>query len=401
MVETALKAVLNKPGEAPALTLTERDRRYGIVRAALRERGIDALIVTGTDLLYLSGGVSGEEYGLLPTEPGEAFEVVVAWRWLVDLPAETLIASQEWVERVRSGRDASPLVECIEELRLHGGTIGYAGPMSHAAMTLLAGALPLIELVDVSGILMDVRTIKSGEEIALIDRANRIFDAAVEAVHREARPGMLGRDAVRIGLQAMWEAGGDPDSTFLLNFGAEPAQNPVLADMCLNLPIRDGDIATLTAHSRYHYYSGHSDQEIVFGDPKQRHLDMFEGVRNVREAVLDHVREGVTMREVIDAYEIMSREAGYLPSGHSQIHQYGINVPEFPGPSFRLPDAKGGRGLAGGGNYTLQSGMIFSISPTLIDEASGETLLAGNSLAVTEDGYRQLGTRGVELLVAA
>jgi len=400
MVETALKAVIGKPGEPPALSLKERDRRYRQVRAALAERHIDALIVTGTDLLYLSGGVSGEEFGLLPTDENEAFEAVIAWRWLVDVPAQVLIDSQEWVKRVRSGRNAVVLAERLSELRLERGTIGYSGPFTYADLIGLKKVHPALTLVDASDILANARTIKSAEEIALIDRANLIFDAAVSRVRETARPGMLGREVVQIGLQAMWDAGGDLDSSFLLNFGAAPVQSPVWADITLSQPIKAGDIATLTARSRFHHYSGHSDQEIAIGSPKPRHERMFAAVKQVRAAVLRRVHPATTMREVFSLYEAACREAGYTPSAHSQIHQYGINVPEFPGPGFRIPDNEANRGLGGGGNYRLSKGMIFSISPTLIDAESGETLLGGNTLVVSDEGYRELGSRGVELLVA-
>ena len=401
MVETALRAVINKPGEPPALSRAERDRRYALVRASMRERGLDALMATGTDLLYLSGGLSGEEYGLLPTVEDEDFEAVISWRWLVDIPEQVLLDSQDWVQRVRSGRTGIVMADRIKELRIERGTIGYSGAFGHAVIAGLGKALPALTLVDASDVIADARTIKSAEEISLIDRANRIFDAAVARVHEVARPGVLGREVVQAGVQAMWDAGGDLDSSFSFNFGPEPVQNPVWADIQLNLPIQDGDIATLTAHSRYHYYSGHSDQEIVIGEPKPRHLAMFDAVKAVRSAVLAHLRPGVTQREVIDAYEASCDDVGYLSSAHSQIHQYGINVPEFPGLAFRIPDGKGGRGLGGAGNFTVEAGMIYSISPTLIDKTTGETLLGGNSLVVTEDGFQVLGGRDVELLVAA
>ena len=399
MVESALRASLNKPGEPPALSLAERDRRHRAIRAAMREKRIDGLIVTGTDLLYLSGGVPGEEFGFLAADEDKEIDVVIAWRWLSDIPAQVLIDSQEWVKNVRSGRDASPLADIIQEQKLDSGTIGCAGPISYRDQTNLMKALPDATFVDASEILNNARTLKSAEEIALIDRANKIFDVAVRHVHERARPGMLGREIIQIGQNAMWDEGADLDSAFSINFGPEPAQNPALADICLNQPIREGDIGTLTSYARYHYYSGHSDQEIIFGEPKQRHVDMFEGVKKVRAEVLKHVRAGATQREVIDAYESTCVDVGYLPSRHSQIHQYGMNVPEFPGPAFRLPDAKGGKGLAGGGNFTLQTGMIYSIAPTLVDETSGEALLGGTSLVVTDDGYQELGARDVELLI--
>jgi Xaa-Pro aminopeptidase len=400
MVETALRAVINRPGQAPALSLSERDRRHRLVRKALRERGAGALIVAGTGLLYLTAGVSGEEFGFLPTDENEVMEVVIAWRWLSDIPTETLLGSQEWITKARSGRDASPLIDCIEEQNLQEGTIGIAGPFTYRDQTLLMNALPKANFVDVSDILNDARTIKSDEEIALIDRANHIFDAAVQRVHETAKPGMLGGEVVQIGYQAMWDAGGDMGSAIGFNFGKDPAQNPVLGEICHNLKIQEGDIGTLTGYSKYYHYAGHSDQEIVFGDPKPRHLKMFEGVKMVREKVLAEVRAGTTQRAVIDAYQAACKDSGYLSSAHSQIHQYGMNVPEFPGPSFKLADHKGGKGLAGGGNFMLTTGMIYSISPTLVDEATGDALLGGTSLAITDDGYQELGNRTVDILVA-
>ena len=198
MVETALRAVINRPNEAPALSLAERDRRHRLVRGQLRTRGVDALIVAGTDLLYLSGGVSGEEFGFLPTDENETFEVVIAWRWLSDIPVETLLGSQEWVTKVRSGRDASPLIGCMEVLHMRNGTIGIAGPFTYRDQTKLMIALPGASFVDVSDILNDARTIKSDEEIALIDRANLVFDAAVQRIHEKARPGMLGGEQLSL-----------------------------------------------------------------------------------------------------------------------------------------------------------------------------------------------------------
>ena len=83
------------------------------------------------------------------------------------------------------------------------------------------------------------------------------------------------------------------------------------------------------------------------------------------------------------------------------MHLYGIDIPEFPGPVFRLKDPKGGKGLGGGGNFTLKSGMIYSISPTLVEKKSGEALLGGGALVVTDGGYQDLGVvRPVEMVLA-
>ena len=392
----------SRPAGAPPLTTAERDRRYKALRERFRERSLDGVVVTGSNLFYLTNKLPGEYIGLFPTDEDVAFTAFLGWRYLVDIPAQMVIDSQDWVSDIRNGRDAGPVAERIKELRLEGGTIGFAGPLSHQMHAQFISALPSMTFVDVSDIFTDVRTIKSAAEIALLDQAHWVFDAAVDRIQEFARPGMLGSEVVAEGRKTMWDFGGDLDSDIMFNFGPDPAQNPALAAICLDRPILDGDIGTLTGHCHYRHYAGHTDQEFVFGEPKPRHLEMFEAIRQVHVAVLEGVKEGAIQRHLFDVYEKKCGETGFDISPHAQIHLFGIDVPEFPGPSFKLENPAGGVELGGAGNFVLKSGMIYSISPTLIDKATGDLLLGGAALAVTEDGYRPLGSgREVEMLVCA
>ena len=387
-----------------ALSPAERDRRYTRIREQLREKGADCLIVGASNLFYLTNGISGERYGLLPTSE-LPMTVGVSGRHLADIPAHTILDEQDWIEDIRPawpGNDAAPLIERINELHLQKGVIGVARPISLEVYQRLAKEFPDARLLDVSEVLTNVRTIKSAEEVALIEQANQIFDAGVRGMHENVRPGMTGAEAAQAGIVAMWRAGGDLDSTLSFNFGAVAKQNPAIADLCLSRPIQWGDIGTVTAHSEYQHYAGHSDQEMTFGEPSELYKDMFAAVLEVREAVLKHVRPGATQRDLIDAYQRACAQTKFQSSPHSQIHQYGIDVPEFPGPRFRIPDSGDGRGLGSAGNFTLAPGMIYSISPTLVAPRKEEdTVLGGTSLVVTEDGYRELSDRKVEMLVVA
>jgi Xaa-Pro aminopeptidase len=319
--------------------------------------------------------------------------VAVNGRHLADLPAQVVIDSQDWVKDVRPGNDATPIIERIRELRLDKGAIGIIEPeIGYAFYTQLRNAFPDARFVDVTDIFANLRTIKSDEEIAMIEQANRVFDAGIDAVYEVARPGMLGVNVMQEGIRAMWAAGGDLDSTFGFTFGAVPKQNPVLAHLSKSKRIAEGDIGTLTAHAHYGQYGGHSDQEIAFGEPKQLHRDMFNAVLHVRDEVMKQVRAGVTQADLQETYKRACAETGFNSSPHSQMHQYGIDVPEFPGPAFKAP--------GGPRNFTLAAGMIYSISPTLVAPGADDTLLGGTSLVVTETGYRELGDRKVELLVA-
>ena len=375
----------------PTISLRERDSRYAAVRERLRERSVDCAVVSKTNLFYLTNGIPGERNGVLPT--GDLpIMVAINSRHLADIPASVVAESQDWVKDVRAGNDASPIIDRIKELRLERGTIGIVeSDTGQPFYTQLRAALPGASVVDVGDIFLNLRTIKSDEEIAMIEQANRVFDAGIDGVFEAARPGMLGVNVVQEGIRAMWGAGGDLDSTMGFNFGSVPKQNPVLVHLSMSRRIQPGDIGTLTAHAEYKHYAGHSDQEISFGEPKPVHRQMFDAVLHVRDEVLKTVRAGATHSDLQQAYQEACRQTGFRSSPHSQMHQYGIDVPEFPGPAFK---ADGPR------NFVLTPGMIYSISPTLVAPDSDDTLLGGTSLVVTENGYRELGDRKVELLVA-
>ena len=84
----------------PQLSVGERDRRYAAIRQRLQERGVSCALVSGTNLFYLSNGISGEKCGLLPAEAGLPATVVINGRHLADIPAEVIIDSQDWISDV-------------------------------------------------------------------------------------------------------------------------------------------------------------------------------------------------------------------------------------------------------------------------------------------------------------
>lgn len=401
---------MQQANKLPNLSIRERDRRYSLIRKGLREMNADCAIVTGSNLFYITNGLPGERYGLLPADE-KPTAVVINFRNLADISVQVLLDMQDWVQDIRGGLDASHIVERIKELKLEAGTLGLAGlgygGIDHNFYSQIQKAFPSAKLVEVSDVFNNVRTVKSEEEIAMIDAANRIFDVGVRRVCEVARPGMRGRQVLQEGIRAMWDAGGDIHSSFNFHFGSVPKQNPVLMQLCLEQTIHKGDIGTLTAHAEYKHYAGHSDHQISFGEPTPLHRDLFRAVLHVRDAVLKTLREGVTHLDLIETYQRACQETGFRSSPHSQTHQYGIDVPEFPGPAFRVADTSkeqlsGRLGLGfRGGNFKLRAGMVYSISPTLLAKDGDDTMLAGTTLVVTETGYRELGDRKLELTVCA
>src|SRR5581483_501286 len=91
--------------QAPELSVKERDRRYAAIRKELREKKIDCAIVRGTNLFYLSNGVKGELFGILPADD-RPLAVIVNRRHLIDISPRVLLDAQDWVTDLKPGFDA-------------------------------------------------------------------------------------------------------------------------------------------------------------------------------------------------------------------------------------------------------------------------------------------------------
>lgn len=378
------------------LSTGERDRRYALLREALRDRGVDCAIVCASNLFYITNGILGERLGLLPTQELPP-TVTLHWRNLVDIPRDALHEIQRWAVDLRQGNDASALVERIRELRLERGVIGLGlanvlgqGGLSHTFFAELQSAFPSARFVDVSDIFASVRAIKSDEEIALIEQANHLFDTAIQAICERVRLGMLGVGFIHEGTRAMWEAGGDLSSTLVASCGPIAVRQHVVQELSLGRVIESGDVAILTGLARYGGYAGHSDQEICFGRPSELQREMVEAVRFLSDAVLQHVRPGAQHSDLGAAYRGAVAETGFRPTGATDLHPYGIDVPERP--------SREGAPWNDRSDYELQTGMVYSISPAVMAPGSDDVMIGGTSLVVTDSGYRALGDRSIDLL---
>jgi hypothetical protein len=97
------------------LSTMERDRRYTRLRSDLAERGVQATVAFGSNLFYLTNGLSGERAALFPTAD-EPITVLINGRHLADIPVSVLENAQDWVQDLRGGNDMSPLIDRIREL---------------------------------------------------------------------------------------------------------------------------------------------------------------------------------------------------------------------------------------------------------------------------------------------
>ncbi|TCN44191.1 Xaa-Pro aminopeptidase [Kribbella orskensis] len=203
--------------------LDERDLRWGRVRAAMGEQGIDLLIVLpesdATDARYLA-----QEAGavLFPLEGdpwivigGEDSHLALTRKAWMD---QRISATDQGVNRWSYG---SAVAENLRKLKLTPSRVGIAGLdgslYSHvraldgyalySTVTRILEALPGAEVVNAAPLMAGVRYIKSAAEISAVRAGVQVAEAAAAAIGAAYRAGTSQAELYRAGYAQLLEPG--------------------------------------------------------------------------------------------------------------------------------------------------------------------------------------------------
>src|SRR4051812_10772223 len=207
----------------PRFSLTERARRWDGVRARMAAAGLDVLVTPqnsahSTDFQansrYLSHCGGGGDADIAVVFPLEGDVTVVATSAKLRWPNV-----QNWVTDVREARRnyGRVLVERLRELNprtigiagLGEGTRTPEGTILYGTYRQIRDAFPNAELRDATDLLVEVRYVKSDEEIAFLARSNEIIDAGYNAEIAAARPGATDWTVWGEAMGAMLRAGSE------------------------------------------------------------------------------------------------------------------------------------------------------------------------------------------------
>lgn len=369
---------------ATAATAAERDARYERVRAAMSERGLDALIVGGKGhwwtgrgyVRYLTDFHLWGHDGLL-VFPG-AGEPSLA---LTSYAVAGLVAERGWV--TDAGGDVFLVPRTLRSLQARGlerGRIGIVGGpwiVSAGIQRALEEGLPHADLVAADDLLDGVRMVKSPLEITQNRELWALAKSAMERFAEIARPGAaqqeLAAEACRVAL-----AGGARDLLVLMGESSErmapPDERPVACDDVL----------------RYHMEisgpSGHWCEltiTLAYRPPSDEESRLMETELRAFEAVRAAARPGVRLSELAGLFEGAIADGGWTlgpPSQHFDFHGQGQDVIEHPWYAAEQP-------WGSKGDAELPEGAIVSYHPSRrVESFAGWTPGISDNLLITAAG---------------
>ena len=180
--------------------------------------------------------------------------------------------------------------------------------------------MPHARFTDASGILQDMRMVKSEEEIDLLRGAAKIARKVIDAMINTARPGVTEAEVYAEMIRTQIANGGEPNIFNLLSSG--PVEHPPeelwhLLHGCeqpltpTTRPLQAGDIVISEWHTKYGGYRCHTEHVVYLGKraPKEL-LDIWAAYVECLEASKEALIAGRTIREAVAMIRKPAERAG-------------------------------------------------------------------------------------------
>ncbi|AJP71185.1 M24 family metallopeptidase [Sphingomonas hengshuiensis] len=346
------------PAIATALPITraEREARLARVQAELRRRNLSALLVeAGSSLVYFTGvDWWRSERTTAAVIPAEGPVLIVtpffeepSIREMLDVPGDVRV----WQE------DESPfalIADWLKAKKLAGGTLAIEETARFFIVDGIRALLPDLRTVSGADVVNALRLIKSPAEIALVQRANDILNAAYRATHPQVQRGMTATEINAIMTAEIARLGGQRGSS-----SAQIGPGSALPHGSKErLKLSEGLIVLMDCVCTIEGYHADISRTFVHGAPSAEQRKAFSDARRGQDIAMQAARIGAAAGSVDDAVRGYYEKLGYGPRyrlpglSHRTGHGIGLDVHEPVN-------------LVHGEATPLAAGMCFSNEPGL------------------------------------
>ncbi len=344
--------------------------RLGRLREQFDVAGIGALLVTtGANVRYLTG-FSGSAGSLWVD--GSRAVLLTDGRYRDQAPAQVASAGVDVEVVVTGAGQPSPL----RTLSVHVAEVGLeAGSITWSEQRGLAQVLDS-EAVFTEGLIEGLREVKDDGEVARIEAAAAVADAALAAVGPTIAAGAVEAD-VAAALDHAMRTGGAADRAFETIVAGGP--NSALPHARPGpRPLAEGDLVVCDFGAVVDgYRSDMTRSRRVGGTGIGPEAEMLAAVLEAQAAGLAIVAAGVPAAEVDAACRAVLAEAGLADAfSHGTGHGVGLDIHEGPG-------------LSSSATGSLRAGQVVTVEPGAYVAGLGGVRWE-DTVLVTDDGHRPL-----------
>jgi Xaa-Pro aminopeptidase len=363
----------------PHFSDDEFARRRSALIGAMQQAQVDHLVVcgeqrVGSGVPWITGWPTTTE-ALVIVSASE--KNLMFMEWYNHVPLATRMAQHT---DVKWGEHAG-IDKVIAELQRRGAKrVGFMGPLSYRKCKKLEGAFEA--LVEMNKDYVELRLVKSAEELDWLRIGAAYSDAAIEALRKELKPGLTERDLWDITERAYTRGGG---TTQIHYFGVTSMANPaccVPRQFPENRTVQVGDCVFCEISGMFGDYAGQVLRTFTVGaDPTPLYRDLYATAEAAFDAIAAILRAGTTPEQIIEVSGVIEK-AGYTTCD-DLMHGYGGGYfPPVLGsqsrPAGPLPD------------LPLRAGMTVVVQPNVITKDQSAGVQVGELVHITEHGFERL-----------
>ena len=204
----------------------------------------------------------------------------------------------------------------IKKWGLVGKRIGVESVSPKYILDHLANKNPDSEVVSADGVMIDLRLVKSDEEIACIEKATTVTEKAIMACIEAAKPGMSDNDFLKIARRVFIEEDLVGWDHLTMSIGDSDPEAPGTGRIA-----QKGDIVRFDFGAIYKGYVADVNRHVVLGEVPKEAKSLIDRLILLQEYYEQRVKPGVSIKELNEAaiayYKTIKPDGMTFTVGHS------------------------------------------------------------------------------------
>lgn len=351
------------------------------------EMGLDAIVVNSTesdyaDVRYLSGfwpvferaGVAVSAKGEAALMVGIESKIFAADFGKID-DIYVLMEYRESADPSAPEMKTNTYRDVLKGIGVNGDNIriGVASWLN-TTMVMMDGlkeSYPNAEIVRADKIMVQVRSIKSDNEIACMKHGFKMVEYATQEVLKAIKPGVTESQMVGVAQRAIYEKGAEYEGLPMYIF-SEKSTSHAISRSRPDRKIGKNDIVQLNLSAKVDGYSPSMGMPICMGELSDERREYIEFCLEMHNWTIEQLKEGVRAADVAQGFY-----KKYVETGHKDNYVYGpchgTGMIEVEPPWMETTS-----------EYTLQKNMTFQIDTFITAPGFGARWEVG--AAITKEG---------------
>ncbi|WP_101844260.1 Xaa-Pro peptidase family protein [Halobacillus sp. Marseille-P3879] len=349
--------------------------KLGKLREALGEQGVDGIVIMSDKNRRYIADFTGTAGALLITEDEALF--------ITDFRYTEQAAEQAKGFKIIEHKAALQEEVAKQANQLNITKLGFEKDLLTYGQYDLFRKHVKAELIPTSGLVENLRLIKSEDELTILKDAAKIADDAFSHILNYIKPGVKEIE-VSNELEFFMRKQGAASSSFDI-IVASGHRSALPHGVASDKKIETGELITLDFGALYHGYCSDITRTVAVGQISDELQEIYQTVLQAQLRGMNGIRAGITGKEADALTRDYIKEKGYGDYfGHSTGHGIGLDVHEGPALSYRS-------------DVVLESGMVVTVEPGIYVPGVGGCRIEDDTV-VTETGNETLSHSPKELI---